>query len=496
MKIKKEVNMGKTVKKRKIQGMSSAEDIFGYFDDDRTIAALDEARKEQKKIDEFCKIKETVLPDYRKMEFKDDRFKIPKPTIRNYIIYLDRSIPYGGRLKYNEYLRRDEIDGRPLTDNDINKIYADIEIFFGYVVRQNADTAIDCVLQARKYNPLINTLESIKWDGKKRIERIFIDLLDADDTELTRELTKKWMIAAVKRTLHPGCKFDNMIVLQGGQGIGKSTICEKLSMGFCNTVSLGEIGNKDLIDKLNKTWIAIIDEMDTFNKREMSTVKTFLSQTMDTVRLPYRKNSDTFSRHCIFIGSTNDDTFLRDNTSSVERRFWVIKCNKTTRDDKVYKLMTEDYVRQLWGEAYYYYISDPEQYLDVDAELMEKFAKEQEQFKTYNDDDYIESIKYVLDSYYPIKENGELTDIDQLRDYGDGPKYKINKVPAFILKKYMKEEYRDDRSNKTIENALKGEWIYKDARYKYLDNRILKSWVRVNPVSEKKEYDPLDAFKK
>ena len=247
---------------------------------------------------------------------------------------------------------------------------------------------------------------------------------------------------------------------------------------------------------MNKTWIAIIDEMDTFNKREMSTVKTFLSQTMDTVRLPYRKNSDTFDRHCIFIGSTNDDTFLRDNTSSVERRFWVIKCNKTTRDDKVYKLMTEDYVRQLWGEAYHYYMSDPEQYLDVDAELMEKFAKEQEQFKTYNDDDYIESIKYVLDGYYPIKENGELTDIDQLRDYGDGPKYKINKVPAFILKKYMKEEYRDDRSNKTIENALKGEWIYKDARYKYLDNRILKSWVRVNPVNEKKEYDPLDAFKK
>ena len=345
-----------------------------------------------------------------------------------------------------------------------------------------------------RYNPVVDYIKSLKWDGKKRIERLFIDLLEADDTELTRTMTRKWMIAAVKRTLLPGCKFDNMIVLQGPQGIGKSSICERLAKGFFSTISLDEIDNKDIIDKMNKTWIGIIDEMDNFNRKEMSKVKTFLSQCQDTVRLAYARNTSVFTRHCIFIGSTNDDTFLRDSTSSVERRFWVIKCNKTKMDNKIRKVMTDRYVDQLWAEAFQYLKDEPNQYLDMDQDMMAEFAKVQNQFKTFNDDDIIEYIKDILDGEYYINPDGEVYDVSQLDNNTiTGLQYKINKIQGYVLTEMVNRKFREKRSTKYIENALGGEWKYKDVWFKKL-GKTVKAWVRFSPITKGKVIDPMDEF--
>lgn len=457
----------------------------------------EELKEELKSRVDYMADKTKVLPSYDKLEFWSDaagtNYKNPKQTIGNYTLYLMDSVKYKGKLKYNEYLRRNEMNGREFNESDRNQMYADIEELFGQVNRPNADTALVNVFSNNTFNPLRDKLKSLKWDGVKRVETLFINTLQADDTPMVRELTRKWMIAAVKRTIQPGCKFDNMIVLQGPQGVGKTTVCERLSMGYFNTISLGEVGNKDLIDKLNKTWIAIIDEMDTFNKKEMSTIKTFLSQTGDTVRLSYRRDSETFDRHCIFIGSTNDDTFLRDNTSSVERRFWTIKIHKTTMDDKVARLMTPDYVEQLWAEAYNMYNENPDQYLDISQSIMDEFVREQDQFKIYNDDDFIDSVKDVLDGEYHIDANGEVTDIDQLDENYSAttPKYKINQIPSYILRQYLKEKYHTERSNKYIMQGLK-DWEWKDARYE--NGMRCKSWVRKVKVSQSKDYNPYDAF--
>lgn len=446
--------------------------------------------EEDKELIEFEK-KES----WRKALVADTRGVIMK-TPDNIIAFLENHPDYAGKLRYNEYLRMKEYDGHEFTDFDQSDISNDIFRNLGFNNRGWVEDALNSVFNRHRYNPVVDYIKSVKWDGKKRIESIFIDLLEADDTDLNRKMTRKWMVAAVKRTLIPGCKFDNMIVLQGAQGIGKSSICERLARGFFSTISLEEIGNKDIIDKMNKTWIAIIDEMDTFNKKEMSSVKTFLSQVKDTTRLAYARNVTNFDRHCIFIGSTNDDTFLRDTTSSVERRFWIIKCNKTKMDNKIRKIMTDEYVDQLWAEAYHYYTADPDQYLDMDQDMMEEFARVQSQYKTFNDDEIVDFVKDALDREYVINAEGEVTDIDQINNtFASGPKYHINKIPGFILTQLIQQKFKTQRGTKYLEAAMGGGWRYTNARYKKLDGKVIRSWIRVTPLKEEhKKYDPMDEF--
>lgn len=420
-------------------------------------------------------------------------------TPDNYIAFLENHPKYAGKLMYNLYTETREYDGKEFDDDIENIIYNDALREMGFHSRDFLSSALSEVFMKHSYNPVIDYLKSLKWDGKKRIETLFIDLLEADDTELNRAMTRKWMIAAVKRCLIPGCKFDPMIVLQGSGGIGKSTICERLAKGFYSTISLDEIDNpKDLVAKMNKTWIGIIDEMDNFRKKDMNRIKSFLSETENTVRLAYARNPKAFQRHCVFIGSTNDETFLRDYTSPVERRFWIIKCNKTKMDSKTYDTMTQKFVDQLWAEAYYYYVSDPDQYLDLESGLFNDFAQTQKQYKTYNDDDMIEYIRDILDRKYNINEDGEVTEIGQIDDFGPGKRNSINKIYAPVLSAIIRREFKSVKSyalNKYIAGALAGEWKYGDTRFKSLGCITKKGWVRVNQEDNpKKEYDPMDEF--
>ena len=410
--------------------------------------------------------------------WKDELKKDPKSNkvlndIDNYILFMNECPKYKDQLKYNEFLQQKEIFGREFTDFDLNNIYNDCERETSLSTHAKIDSALSEVFDKNRYNPILNYLKDLHWDGNERIAELFINLLDADDTLLNREMTKKWFIAAVKRIYEPGCKFDNIIVLQGNQGIGKSSICELISMNFANTISLSEIGNKDLIDKLNKTWIAIIDELDTFNRKEMSTIKTFLSVSQDSVRLSYGRNTSTFKRHCVFIGSTNDDTFLRDSTSSVERRFWVIKCNKQSMDGKIRETLTKDYIDQLWAEAVTYYQNNTSQYLDIDKELQDEFAKTMREFKTYNNDTVIDYIRDILDTEYVLKPNGEFEDpmdfVNQYTKkdvYADCLMHKINKIPMSAITFILKNVYKEERNPKVIALALSDEWEYKRISYK------------------------------
>lgn len=412
---------------------------------------------------------------------KDDEWKnrlvrndkgVITASIDNYILFLEECKEYKGRLKYNDFLCRKEYDGKEFTDFTQNNIYVKCEQETGLSSHSKIDTALSHIFDTYRYNPVIDYLDSLEWDGKERIGKLFIDLLDVDDTILNYTMSKKWFIAAAKRVYEPGCKFDNIIVLQGSQGIGKSSICEIISKSFFNTISLGEIGNKDLIDKLNKTWIAIIDELDTFNKKEMSTIKTFLSLCSDTARLAYGKNTQTFDRHCVFIGSTNDDTFLRDSTSSVERRFWVLKCNKTTMDGKIRETLTEEYVNQLWAEAVYYYKADPKQYLDIEAQHSDEFAKTQREFKTYTDDYAIDFIREILDKKYYLT-NGQFKDYkDFYSQYTESNIYEdnlmsenITKIPMPWVIQLLKDRYKIERNSKYVALALSDKFEYKNISY-------------------------------
>lgn len=407
-----------------------------------------------------------------------------KNTITNYILYLTQSSKYKDKFRYNDFTKQKEFDGKEFNDFHLNTLYNDIERDLSLTSRTKVDSALMEVFDRNKYNPIIDYLNTVEWDGKKRVEQLFIDLLDADDTELNRYMTKIWFVAAVKRIFEPGCKFDNMIVLQGEQGIGKSSICDLISLEYSNNVSLNEVGNKDLINKLNRTWIAVIDELDSFNKKEMSNIKTFISNTKDTARLAFGKNAETYSRHCVFIGSTNDSTFLRDNTSMVERRFWVIKCNKTKRDGQIFNVLTTDYINQLWAETVSYYKENPNMYLDITKDLMDDFAKEMKQFKTFTEDVVIDYLNGILNKKYYLDNKGEFkSEMDLLKQYNENydndtdTKGKIIKIPYSYLSFVLKSVYHEERPGTYIGNILGHDWEYKTIRYK---NNPCKGYERRN----------------
>lgn len=447
------------------------------------------------------KIKEEEEKKTWKDRLQKDVFSVKGVTVEkikkcpdNIITFLEYHPKYAGKIMYNDYLQMKEFDGKEFTDFQQSTINNDVFRYLGFSNKGWVEDCLNEIFLSHKYNPVVDYLNSLHWDGKKRIDTLFIDMFDAEDSKLNRKMTRKWMIAAVKRTLIPGCKFDNMIVLQGGQGIGKSTFCEKISKGFYNSISLNEIDNKDIIDKLNKTWVGIIDEMNNFNRRDMNDIKDFLSKSKEGARLAYEKNHREFKRHCVFIGTTNEDTFLRDITGTVERRFWCIKCNKTKMDSKISDTMTEEYVDQLWAEAYQYYKDDPEQYLDMDSDMMDDFAKVQEQFKTYNDDDIVDYLSDILDKQYRIDKDGEVTDISQIDDYSTGEKNYINKIKGYVIRELLNRKFHDSRSLKYLGQSLDG-WECKDTWFKELkkSDKALVRVVRKNN-EPKKAYNPMDEF--
>lgn len=403
--------------------------------------------------------------DYKKSLKRDSKGKLLN-HIENYNLYFMESDKYKSKLKYNDFLQQKEYEGKEWRDFNDAKACVDIETDLDLASADKTKRALEYIFGINTYNPIQDYLNGLEWDGKKRIEEIFIKCFEVNDTNLVRTLSKKWFIAAVKRVFEPGCQFDNMIVLQGMTGIGKTTFCRLLAKDFYSEIKFDEIGNKDIVDKLNKSWIVIIDEMDNFGTKAMASIKSFLSVKKDVVRLAYARNTETYYRHCIFIGSLNDETFLRDITSSTERRFWVFKCNKTNMDNAISKLLTPEMVDQLWAEAVYYYKENPEQYLDVEYDLQKEFADDQRQYKTFTDDIYVDYIRDILDKEYVLVD-GEFNDNnDFLNQYNGstmvcGNKSHINKIPMSSLVYVLKNVYKEEKKTKFIAQAIGNEWEYK-----------------------------------
>lgn len=401
--------------------------------------------------------------------YKDNKGKIEN-RIENYLLYFNESENYKGKIKYNDFLQQKEFKDREWNDFDEDIAVNNIEKEIGLSNVTKVRTSLSEIFDANRYNPIKDYLNNLEWDEERRIDRIFIRCFNVDDTPLVRSLSKKWFIAAVKRVFEPGCQFDNMIVLQGPTGIGKTTFCRLLSNNFYSELKFDEIGNKDIVDKLNKSWIAIIDEMDNFGKKEMASIKSFLSVRKDLVRLAYGRNTNVYQRHCIFIGSLNDDTFLKDITTSVERRFWIFKCNREGMDTFVSDILTPDMVDQLWAEAMYYYKENPNRYLDVEIDMQKDFAEDQLKYKTYNNDVAIDYVNEILNKTYSLV-NGQFNDDnDFLKQFkGEnmytGTKSYINKIKMSSVLYVLKDVYHVERSGKYIGSALSSEWEYKNWRW-------------------------------
>lgn len=196
------------------------------------------------------------------------------------------------------------------------------------------------------FHPVREYLTGLKWDKKPRIERLFVDYLGAEDNAYTRAVGRLMLVAAVARVFEPGCKWDYAVILEGAQGKGKSTFIRYLGKHWFSELEGDFHNGKELVEKMQGSWIMEMPELSGFNRADVRSIKAFISRQVDKVRLAYEARAMEFPRQCVLIGSTNDREYLKDDTGG--RRFLPIECQVKSIDN----LALLKNVDQMWAEAY------------------------------------------------------------------------------------------------------------------------------------------------
>ena len=164
------------------------------------------------------------------------------------------------------------------------------------------------------------------WDNLGP-RRLFVDYLGCPEDEYHRETARLFLLGAVARAFCPGHKFDFVPILEGAQGAGKSTFIRILGLDWAGELAVDFHDNNKVIEAMQGLWIIEIAELQGFSKADTTTLKATVSRTHDKARLAWDRNPRDYPRQCVFIGSTNDDDYLRDPTGG--RRFWPIRCKPT-----------------------------------------------------------------------------------------------------------------------------------------------------------------------
>ena len=239
-----------------------------------------------------------------------------KPTIDNILIILDNDPMLKGKFALNQFAGRGEILGRLpwsndktrrlWSDTDSNGLYWYLEKAYQITGRGNIDAALDIHASLHAFNEVHDFLKGLTWDGIPRLDTLFIDYLGADDDEAgyCRAVCRKSFTAAVARAMEPGCKFDNMLILCGPQGIGKSTILDRMSHGWFND-SIRTFEGKEAAELLPGVWIVEVAELDAFRRTDVARIKQFLSLRSDRYRAAYGRNMKEQPRTCVFFGTCN-----------------------------------------------------------------------------------------------------------------------------------------------------------------------------------------------
>ena len=412
-----------------------------------------------------------------------------KPTYNNHKLVFENAIK--GELKYNEFERVIEYNNECLNNTNLAILRNAFERECGF---RNQNATRDFIIEYsynNRYNPVKNYLESLVWDGKERVQTLFIDWFKVDDTIVNRKLAEKWIVSGVKRIFEPGCLIEGMIVLIGAQGQGKSTFIKRLAKKYCVEAIVDLRNEKQCVELFNHAWIVNFDELKSIIKADSDLAKAVLTRQSDTSRLAYREESESYDRHCIFIGATNDTSILKDYTGEIERRYWIMKCNQTDKK-YIYEKFTDEIVNQIWAEAYHIYSLNPNYNIsisDFTDDENETFKSTQRNFKTYAEDDLVEEVREILNRDYNLV-NGVFKSKDdfviqvlkeQYNDYEKSLFDKIDAIPFSYLNHLLRQQFKSTRPNKWLATALQDEWDDVE-RYDY-DGQRLHCLVRKKSIS-------------
>ena len=259
-------------------------------------------------------------------------------------------------IAYNELTDVIEIKNKqgkikPIEKRDKELLRMDIEKRFKFKAKViDLDTAIVSASDKFRYHPIKNKILAVSWDGLPRAESFFIDVLGVEDNVYNRECTRKWLLAGVTRLFKTGVKFDEMIILQGGQGIGKSTTLQRLSLGYYTDIT--DKLSDETTFKVMRTWLVELSELSTMIKTDSDSFKAWLSATKDTVRKKYGSDPNDYPRTFTVLGTTNNKEILKDRTGN--RRYWLMYCDKDRIKKPIWE-MEDKYILQVWAEVYQWY---------------------------------------------------------------------------------------------------------------------------------------------
>jgi len=291
----------------------------------------------------------------------------------------------------------------------------------GYGLRvtdRDLKAALRIVADQNRFHPVREYLNSLTWDGTPRCDSLFTRYLGAADTAYSRSISRLTLLGAVVRAFEPGHKFDFVTILEGLQGKRKSTFIDILAKSWFAEIEGNFDNRQEMVGKMQGAWILELPELQGFGRHEVAIIKAFVSSQTDKTRLSYDRRARNYERQCIFIGSTNDSTYLRDDTGG--RRFWPVAC-------EVDEIDTEAFGREVdhvWAEAVVLYramrADQPHGTLPLyitDAEAKAEALVSQEDRRIVNiDDEMAGTITAWLDRPVTTDDSGFETEDDLLGD--------------------------------------------------------------------------------
>ncbi len=300
-------------------------------------------REPEMQKDDNGKVLQTIANCAEAIEYDKELFGKIKYNILAYAPFIFGELPWEKVRTYREW-----------KNSDDSNLKSYIEKKYGLKSMERISEGLTVVTSRNVYNPVIDFLEECKrtWDGQKHIENLLPDYLGVEKNDYSIEVMKLFMLGAISRAYHPGCKFDYMIVIYGEQGVGKSTFFKRLAVqkewysDNFNTVD----GDK-AFEKLRGMWIVEMAELLAAKKtQEVESIKAFITSTDDNYRPPYGRRTEQRPRFCVFAGTTNNEHFLTDQTGN--RRFLPITSVRKNIKKSIFD--EENAVidmRQAWGEA-------------------------------------------------------------------------------------------------------------------------------------------------
>lgn len=329
---------------------------------------------------------------------------VPESTIRNALLVLENHPELKGRVYYDDFLKRavvketlpwsDKAD-RDWSDSDDSGIREFLESKYHITGVQKISDAVSLLYEKNSVHPVREYLNSLEWDGMKRVETILHDYLGAENSEYTHSVAKMHLVAAVARVMRPGIKYDNVLSLVGKQGIGKTTFIALLCGREWFNDSIERINGKETFEQLQGSWHIEFGEMNATRKADKEAVKQFLSKTEDIYRVAYGRHTSRFPRQCVFWSTGNDAEFLRDETG--DRRYLPVTCGVVAPRLSVFEHLTKER-DQIWAEAVALYKKGYPLYLSADQEKVANEIRQEHK----EDRPLVGLIRSFLDTPIPV----------------------------------------------------------------------------------------------